>query len=178
MQEVAVALEAADPLADAGGVGPAAQGGQGVGAGVDDGDVVAEPGQRDGEHAAAAADVEHPQRGAGADTGSSAAQTAAVRAGSCSAAARQGRRHPAEPSGGSPSTGRRSDGDAVGGPPDLGEVDAAHAEHGLGGALGAAGVGVAEQAIISMGMTCQETPNLSLSQPHWLSSPPSVSRFQ
>ena len=67
VQQVAVALEAADPRPDAGGVGPAAQGGQGVGAGVDDGDVVAEPGERDGEHAAAAADVEHAQRGAGAD---------------------------------------------------------------------------------------------------------------
>ena len=67
MQQVAVALHAADPIADAGGVGTAAQGGQGVGAGVDDGDVVPEPGERDGEHAAAAADVEHPQRGAGTD---------------------------------------------------------------------------------------------------------------
>ena len=28
------------------------------------------------------------------------------------------------------------------------------------------------------GTTCQETPNLSLSQPHMLSSPPSVRRVQ
>ena len=69
MQEVAVALEAADLRPDAGGVGPAAESREGVGAGVDDGDVVTEPSERDGEHAAATADVEDPQRGARADEG-------------------------------------------------------------------------------------------------------------
>ena len=29
-----------------------------------------------------------------------------------------------------------------------------------------------------VGTTCQETPNLSFSQPHWPSSPPSVSASQ
>jgi hypothetical protein len=60
LQEVAVALQAEDPITDAGGVRPAAERGQGVRAGVDDGHLVPEPGQRNGEHAAATADVEHP----------------------------------------------------------------------------------------------------------------------
>ena len=167
-------------VADPGGVGPAAEGGEGVGAGVDDGDVVAEPGQRDGEHAAAPADVEDPQRGARADEGVERRPDGSGPGGQLLRGRRgRGRRHVAEPSGGSgPAPAAASGGDAVGGPPDLGDVDPAHLQHRLGGALRPAGVGVAEQAIISTGMTCQETPNLSLSQPHWLSSPPSVSRFQ
>ena len=109
VQQVAVALEAADARSGAGGVGPAAQGGQGVGAGVDDGHVVTQPGEGDGEHAAAAPDVEDPQRGAGADDrvergpdgGGPGGQLLRGRRG-------RGRRHAPEPSGGrSPSPARR-----------------------------------------------------------------------
>ena len=53
-----VALLAADPVGHAALAGPAVQGGQGVRAGVDDGDPVAELGDPDGEAAGAAADVE------------------------------------------------------------------------------------------------------------------------
>ena len=53
-----VALLRRRPVGDAGLAGPAVEGGQGVGAGVDDGDPVAELGQRDREAAGAATDVE------------------------------------------------------------------------------------------------------------------------
>ena len=68
---VGVALHRVDPLGGAGLGRPAAQRGQGVGAGVDDGDVVAGRGERDGGAAGAATEVEHPQRAAelGAATG-------------------------------------------------------------------------------------------------------------
>ncbi len=55
-----VALLAGDPVGDAALAGPAVEGRQGVGARVDDPDVVAELGQRDGEPAGAAADVDDP----------------------------------------------------------------------------------------------------------------------
>src|SRR4051812_33474724 len=97
-------------------------------------------------------------------SGSSAAQTAAVRAGICSAVGEVGDdvvtcgSLVADPPGG-PSAGSRrerasgggqegpsSGGNAVGGAPDLGDVDAAHLQHGLGGALRPSGVGIVEQA--------------------------------
>ena len=56
-----VALEAGD--LDAHLAGPAAEGGQGVGAGVDHGDLVTELGEPDREAAGAAADVDDPQAG-------------------------------------------------------------------------------------------------------------------
>ena len=59
-----VALLAGDPVGDAALVGPTVQGRQGVRAGVDDPDPVAELGDPDGEPAGAAADVEHVARGA------------------------------------------------------------------------------------------------------------------
>ena len=57
-QVAEVALLAGDPVGHPGLAGAPVEGGQGVGAGVDDGDPVAEPGERDGEAAGAAADVE------------------------------------------------------------------------------------------------------------------------
>ena len=91
VQQVAVALDAADALAHAGGLGAALERGQGVGAGVDDGDVVA----RAGPAGRRTCRCRRRRRGRAAacpppTTGSSAAQTAAVRAGSCSGAARLG----------------------------------------------------------------------------------------
>src|SRR4051812_41946608 len=79
--------------------------------------------------------------------GSSAAQTAAVRAGNCSAVGEAGvvgtpRSLVAGPPGDRPAA---SDAHAVGGPPDLGDVDLLHSQHGLGGPLGAAGVGVLQK---------------------------------
>jgi len=59
---VEVALHAGDPVADAALGGPALQGGEGVRAGVDDGDPVAGRGERDGEAAGAAAGVDDRQR--------------------------------------------------------------------------------------------------------------------
>ena len=182
MQQVAVALDAADPLADAGGVGPAAQGGQGVGAGVDDGDVVSEPGERDGEHAAAPADVEHAQRGAGADDrvergpdgGGPGGQLLRGRRG-------RGRRHSRSLVAASEPAHRprrvRTE------TPSAARLISARSIRRIWSIAWVArcarsGSGSLSSDIISMGVTCQETPNLSLSQPHWLSSPPSVSRFQ
>ena len=55
-----VALLAGDPVGDAALPGPPVEGGEGVGAGVDDPDVVTQLGQRDGEPAGAAADVDDP----------------------------------------------------------------------------------------------------------------------
>ena len=78
-QGAEVALLAGD--LDAVLAGPAGQGGQGVGAGVDHGDPVAEPGHPDREAAGAAADVEDVEPGlAVAGPGPSASQTTAVRA--------------------------------------------------------------------------------------------------
>ena len=57
-QVAEVALETGDPVGDALLVGPAGERGEGVGAGVDDGDPVAEAGEADREPAGAAADVE------------------------------------------------------------------------------------------------------------------------
>ena len=103
VQQVAVALDAADPVADAGGVGAAAQGGERVGAGVDDGDVVAEPGERDGEHPAAAADVEDAQRRARADHRVQRRPDGSAPDGQLLGGRRGGgRRHPGKPSGGGP----------------------------------------------------------------------------
>ncbi len=59
-----VALDAAHAVGDPGLGGPALQGEQGVGAGVDDGDVVAELGDGHREVAAAASGVEHVEFGA------------------------------------------------------------------------------------------------------------------
>ena len=53
-----VALLARDPVGDAGLAGAPVEGGEGVGAGVDDLDGVAQLGQRDGEPAGATADVD------------------------------------------------------------------------------------------------------------------------
>ena len=58
-QAVAVALHGGDQVGDPGLGGPPGERGQGVGAGVDDGDVVPGPGERHGEPAGAAADVDH-----------------------------------------------------------------------------------------------------------------------
>ncbi len=58
-QAVRVALDAPDAVGDAGLGGPALQREQRVGAGVDDGDPVAEPGERHRELARAATGVEH-----------------------------------------------------------------------------------------------------------------------
>ena len=60
-QAVGVALDGAHPVGDAGLRGAALQGEEGVGAGVDDGDAVAEAGDRHGEVAGAAAGVEDVQ---------------------------------------------------------------------------------------------------------------------
>ncbi|GMA85438.1 hypothetical protein GCM10025868_06880 [Angustibacter aerolatus] len=57
-----VGLDTVHALGGTGLGGATLQGGEGVGAGVDDGDVVPEPGQRDGEAAGAAADVDHGER--------------------------------------------------------------------------------------------------------------------
>ena len=61
-ERVAVALDRPYPVGDPGVVGPPGQRGERVRAGVDDRDVVARLGQRHGEPAGAAADVEHGQR--------------------------------------------------------------------------------------------------------------------
>ena len=61
-EAVGVALDAADPVGDAGLGGAALQREQRVGAGVDDGDAVAEAGDGHREVAAAAAGVEDVQR--------------------------------------------------------------------------------------------------------------------
>ena len=59
LTEVAeVALETGDPIGDTFLVGPPGERGEGVGAGVDDGDPVATRGHPDGEPTGAAADVE------------------------------------------------------------------------------------------------------------------------
>jgi hypothetical protein len=65
-ERVAVALDGGDAIRHAGFSGTAVEGGQGVGAGVDDGDRAAGGGQGHGQRAAAAAHVEHPGRFAGA----------------------------------------------------------------------------------------------------------------
>ena len=109
VQQVAVTLDAADAVADPGGVGATAQGRERVGTGVDDGDVVAEAGERDGEHPAAPADVENAQRRAGADHRVQRRPDGSAPDGQLlGGAARWGRRHPGKPSGGDPGSPARS----------------------------------------------------------------------
>ena len=61
-QGLGVALHGADPRRRLGLGGAAAQGGEGVRAGVDDRDVVPGDGERDGESAGATPEVDDPQR--------------------------------------------------------------------------------------------------------------------
>jgi len=61
---VGVALSPGDAVGDAEVGGAAVEGGEGVGAGVDDDDVVAELGERDGQASRTATEVEDPQRAA------------------------------------------------------------------------------------------------------------------
>ncbi len=75
-----VALLAGDPVGDAALAGPAVQRRQGVRAGVDHPDPVAELGDPDGEPAGAAADVEDVAAPVPSRTGRRASQTTAVRA--------------------------------------------------------------------------------------------------
>ena len=89
-ERVAVALHGVHPVGDPGVGGPAGQRGERVGAGVDHGDPVPGLGERHGEPAGAAADVEHGQLPAGvplAAPGAGPSQTAAVRAVTCGRAA-------------------------------------------------------------------------------------------
>jgi hypothetical protein len=65
-ERVAVALHGTDPLGDPGLRGAAGQRGERVGTGVDHGDPMPGLGERHGETAGAAADVEHGQRGVAA----------------------------------------------------------------------------------------------------------------
>ncbi len=61
-QRAQVALVAGDQVGDAALLGPAGQDREGVGAGVDDGDLVAELGDPDGETPGAATDVDDPRQ--------------------------------------------------------------------------------------------------------------------
>ena len=98
VQQVAVALDAADALADPGGLGPPAQRRQRVGAGVDDGDVV--PGRASGTANVPLPPPTSRTRSVPAvSTGSRADHTAAVRGGAVRGGA-GGDRHAAEPSDG------------------------------------------------------------------------------
>jgi hypothetical protein len=67
VQLVAVALHTVHPRPDTGGLGAPVRRGEGVGAGVDHGDVVAEPASGTARVPLPAADVEDPQRAAGRD---------------------------------------------------------------------------------------------------------------
>jgi hypothetical protein len=62
---------------------------------------------------------------------------------------------------------------------EVGDDDLLHLHHGLHGAIGLFAIGIAQVTAEAVGTTCQDRPNLSLSHPHFDSSPPSaISLFQ